>query len=192
MQLRPLTPSDLPGLDEIDATIDSGHYLHIDRQQPVAEAEALPSTIFSLQDRLLRERILLPNRLSDEMRFLAKQLATGADEGLGVVAEHEGQIIASLLARPDPAHSTYELVDLRVDSDFRRQGIGLALLYQLLATARDQEQRAVRAEVLAQNYPAIQLLRKTAFELAGLDTHRLSNHDLVKEQVTLLFYAALD
>jgi ribosomal protein S18 acetylase RimI-like enzyme len=66
------------------------------------------------------------------------------------------------------------------------------MLYQLLAVARNQELRAVRAETPASNYPAIRLLRKIAFELAGLDTHRHSNHDLVKEQVTLLWYAALD
>ena len=31
-----------------------------------------------------------------------------------------------------------------------------------------------------------------AVDLAGMDTHRRSNHDLVKEAVTLLWYAALD
>ena len=116
-------------------------------------------------------------------------------EGCGtrceLVADHDGQLVGLLLAQPDPAHQTYNLLDLRVDFDFRRQGLGLAFLYQLLSTARDAELRAVRAETPANNYPAIQLLRKTSFELAGLDTFRHSNHDLVKEQVTLLWYAPL-
>jgi ribosomal protein S18 acetylase RimI-like enzyme len=145
-----------------------------------------------MQDRPLREPLKSPNRLTDDTKFLAKQIATGADEGLAIVADHDGQLVGLLLAQPDPAHKTLNLLDLRVDFDFRRQGLGLALLYQLLSTARDQELRAVRAEAPANNYPAIQLLRKVSFDLAGLDTHRHSNHDLVKEQPTLLFYAALD
>jgi hypothetical protein len=50
----------------------------------------------------------------------------------------------------------------------------------------------VHAETLANNLPANQMLRKLAFELAGLDTHRRSNHDMVKEVATLFWYAALD
>ena len=145
-----------------------------------------------MQDRPLREHLRTPNRLSDDTKFLARQLATGADDGLALVAEHDDHLVGLLLAQPDPAHGTLNLLDLRVDYDYRRQGLGLALLYQLLTAARDQQVRAVRAETPANNYPAIQLLRKTSFEPAGLDTHRLSNHDLVKEQVTLLWYAPLD
>lgn len=188
MQLRPLSPADLVLLDEIDATIESSDYLHVGRQQP---AEGL-SFNFTVERRVLRERVIEPNRLADETRFLARQIATGADEGLALVAEHEDRIIGLLLARPDPDRRTFELVDLRVDYDFRRQGLGLALLYELISAARERELRAVKAETPTNNYPAIQLFRKVAFELAGLDTHRRSNHDLVKEQVTLLWYAALD
>lgn len=190
MQIRPLTPADLDALDEIDATVDFPYYLHVDRQQTESE-ESPPTVTFSTQDRPLREHLKSPNRLPDDTKFLAKQLATGADEGLALVADHDGQLVGLLLAQPDPAHHTYNLLDLRVDFDFRRQGLGLALLYQLLTAARDAELRAVRAETPANNYPAIQLLRKTAFELAGLDTFRHSNHDLVKEQVTLFWYAPL-
>lgn len=192
MQLRPLTPGDLEMIQEIDGTIDSSRYLHIDRQQTEASEGAAATISFSMQDRPLRERLLIPNRMSDDLRFLAKQIAAGIEEGLAVFAEHDGQPAAIMLARPDAEHQILELVDLRVDSDYRREGLGLALIYQLLSAARDQEMRAVRAEVRANNFPAIELLKKTAFDLAGLDTHRHSNHDLVKEQVSLLFYAALD
>jgi hypothetical protein len=65
-------------------------------------------------------------------------------------------------------------------------------LFELITTARTQELRAVKAETPTNNVPAIQLFRKVEFELAGLDTHRYSNHDLVKESVTLFWYAALD
>lgn len=192
MQIRPMTPADLDALDEIDATIDSTHYLHIGRVQPEGEGEAPAVVTFSVEDRPLREPLRLPNRLSDDIKFVARQIATGADEGVAIVADHDQHLVAMLLAQPDPAHGTLNLVDLRVDYDYRRQGLGLAMLYQLVTAAREREVRAVRAEAPANNYPAVQILRKTSFELAGLDTHRHSNHDLVKEHVTLFWYAALD
>jgi ribosomal protein S18 acetylase RimI-like enzyme len=187
MQLRPMTPADLAALDEIDATIESASYLHVDRER----GEGL-SAKWSVGERPLRERMIEPNRLSDEGRFMARQIASGADEGVAMVADHDGQIVGMVIAQMDPARRTLNVVDLRVDYDFRRQGLGLALLFELITVARQQELRAVKAETPTNNFPAIQLFRKVEFELAGLDTHRHSNHDLVKEAVTLIWYAALD
>ena len=73
-----------------------------------------------------------------------------------------------------------------------RQGLAMALLYQVIAMAREAECRAVAAEVTTDNFPAVQLLAKCGFEVAGLDARRHSNHDLVKEAVTLFWYAPLD
>jgi ribosomal protein S18 acetylase RimI-like enzyme len=81
---------------------------------------------------------------------------------------------------------------LRVDYDFRRQGIGIAMIFQLIAAARQRQARAVFARARANNQPAQQFLAKSGFELAGLDTHFTSNHDLVKETVMLFWYAALE
>ena len=48
------------------------------------------------------------------------------------------------------------------------------------------------AETLTDNLPAAKLLSKCGFDLAGVDTQRRSNHDLVKEAASLLWYVALD
>ena len=48
------------------------------------------------------------------------------------------------------------------------------------------------AATLTDNYPAAQFFVKCGFELAGLDCRRWTNHDLVKEAVTLFWYASLD
>ena len=50
----------------------------------------------------------------------------------------------------------------------------------------------VAAQTLSNNLPAGGLLTKCGFQLSGVDTRRRSNHDLVKEAVTLFWYAALD
>jgi len=186
MQLRPMTPADLDQLEEIDATIESTHYMHLEKSgEPI-------SLEWKLEERSLREKLIDPFRLTDESRFLAKQLASGADEGLALVAEHEGAIVGLLLAQPEPARGTLILRDLRVDYDHRREGLATAMIFQLIQSARDLGLRAAMAETKTNNLPAARLLAKCGFDLAGVDTHRHSNHDLVKEAATLLWYAALD
>ncbi len=66
------------------------------------------------------------------------------------------------------------------------------MLYRAIEYAKEQELRAVAVETPASNNPAHQMLTKLGFRLAGLDSLRNSNHDLVKEAVTLLWYLTLD
>ena len=186
MEIRPVQPSDLDGLYDIDGTISSTQYLHVDRT-----GEGLEAT-WKLNERPLRERRTLPNRLTDQSRFLLKQIATGADEGVVLVAEHEGAAAALLLAQVDLTLGIIRIHDLRIDFDHRRLGLGSAMVFQVIAMAREQGLRAVAAESTTDNVPAARFLAKCGFELSGLDTRRLSNHDLVKESVTLSWYAALD
>ena len=145
-----------------------------------------------IEERPLRTKLIESNPISDEQRFAVRQIATGADEGTALVAEHEGTPVALLVAQPQPLHGTLKLIDLRVDYDHRREGLATAMVYQVIQESRDAGLRAVAAETRANNFPANQLLAKLGFELAGLDAQRHSNHDLVKEAVTLFWYLALD
>jgi ribosomal protein S18 acetylase RimI-like enzyme len=92
----------------------------------------------------------------------------------------------------DHLHRAMRIVELRVDFDHRRQGLATAMLYQLVGEARNAELRAVAVETLTNNVPASRLLSKCGFELAGVDTARHTNYDLVKEAATLFWYSALD
>ena len=187
MEIRPARPTDLNDVDEIDGTIESASYLHLDRT-----GDAL-AVSWKLAERPLREQRILPNRLDDERRFLLKQVATNlVDDGIALVAEHDGAAVALLLAQAEPVRKVIRLYDLRVDFDHRRQGLATAMLFQIIATAREQEFRAVAAETQTDNLPGALLLQKCGFELAGVDTQRMTNHDLVKESATLFWYAALD
>ena len=111
---------------------------------------------------------------------------------MALVAEHDEAPVALALAQVRPAHQTMHLLDLRVDYDMRRQGVGTVLMFQIIQAARDAELRAVSAETRTSNVPASKLLQKLSFEIAGIDTHRHSNHDMVKESATLFWYAAMD
>jgi ribosomal protein S18 acetylase RimI-like enzyme len=186
MQIRPAIAADLALLEEIDATIESLEYLHLERT-----GEGLSSG-WKLEQRPLRSKLIEANQMSEDQRFLLKQIVTGVDEGLALVAEHEGAPVALALAQARPARGTMKLIDLRVEYDFRRQGIGTVLAYQVMQHAKDQELRAVSVETRTSNLPANKLMQKLAFEIAGIDTHRHSNHDMVKEAATVFWYAAMD
>jgi ribosomal protein S18 acetylase RimI-like enzyme len=186
MQIRPGTIQDLENLREIDGTVESGQYLHLEQL-----GEGLTRG-WQLEQRPLRSKLIEPNRLADDTYFLAKQILSGIDEGVVLVAQHDDLLAAAAVAQPRPELNTLHLVDLRVDYDFRRQGLGMAIIYELVNQARDAELRAVSAETLTNNLPASGLLIKCGFELSGVDVRRRTNHDMVKETATLFWYAALD
>jgi GNAT superfamily N-acetyltransferase len=186
MQIRPVQAADVDLLTEIDGTIESLQYLHVDR---AGEGLALS---WKLEERPLRERLVKSNPIDDDRRFILRQIVTGADEGFALLAEHDDMPVALLVATPDEAAKTFRLHELRVDYDHRRQGLATALIYQAISAARERELRAVAAETTTDNHPAALLLAKCGFDVAGLDERRRSNHDLVKEAATLLWYASLD
>ena len=190
MELRPATAGDTDAVLEIDGTVESHRYLHVDH---AAATEAAPFDVrWSVQDRPLRERLILPRPMDDDQQFALRMIVTGVEEGTATVAVHDGGVVGLLVTRPDPVPAVLRIVDLRVDFDHRREGLATALMFGAIAAARDAELRAVAADVPANNGPAHALLAKLGFALAGLDGQRWSNHDLVKEAVTLLWYLSLD
>ena len=186
MQIRPAIASDLTYLSEIDGTIESSEYLHLEQA-----GEGL-STSWKLDPRPLRDKLIQSNPLMDDASFLLRQVVTGADEGLVLVAEHNESPVALALAQVNASHGVMNLIDLRVDYDVRREGIGTVLVYQVIQSARERELRAVLAETRTNNSPANRLLQKSSFQISGIDTRRHSNHDMVKEQATIFWYAPLD
>lgn len=186
MLIRPAQPQDFDRLIDLDGTIESAAYLHVHR-----EGEGVGAS-WRLEERPLREKRVDNNGVSDDLRFMFKQLVNGIEEGAVLVAEHQDQLVGMAMARVDPARKTLELLDVRVDYDTRREGLGIAMLFQIIGQAREKELRAVTAITQTNNLPAAKFLLKAGLELCGVDTHFGSNHDLVKDAVTLFWYAALN
>jgi RimJ/RimL family protein N-acetyltransferase len=186
MQIRPMTAPDLLTVGDIDSVIDSSQYLHLVRSGQGVDIS------WKLEGRPIREKTIITNPIGAELEFQLRQIVSGNEEGLALVAEHDEQPIGLLLAQPDPASGILRILDLRIDFEYRRQGLAQGLLYQAIAFARDRQLRAVNTRTTTQNWPAAQLLLKAGFELAGLDERLLTNHDLVRENVSLIWYASLD
>src|SRR5205814_6893993 len=106
--------------------IESNDYLHLEQS-----GEGLMVS-WRLEPRPLREKLIEPNRLGDERDFILRQVAGGVDEGIALVIEHEGAAVASVIAQPRPETQTLHVTDLRVDYEFRRQGLGTALIYRVI------------------------------------------------------------
>jgi len=186
MEIRPIRPADLDRLIDIDGTIESSSYLHVE-----STGEGLAMS-WKLEERPLREKRIERNQPTDEMLFMTKQIVTGVEEGVALLAEHEQVNVATLIARLEPEFGTLRMLDVRVDFEHRRQGLASAMVYQVITEARNRELRAVSADSRTDNFPAAQFFAKCGFDLAGLDLRRHSNHDLVKESATLFWYASLD
>lgn len=186
MDIRLVRPADLDRLIDIDGTIESSQYLHVDRV-----GEGLEGS-WKIEARPLREKRMERNQPSDETQFLLRQVATGIEEGLALLAEHDGINVGLLLARQEDEFGTLRLHDLRIDFEHRRQGVGSAMVYRLISEARERELRAISAETRTDNFPAANFLLRCGFDLCGLDVRRHSNHDMVKETVSLFWYASLD
>jgi RimJ/RimL family protein N-acetyltransferase len=186
MQTRPAQPADLDHLIDLDATIEATEYLHLERG-----GEGLAAS-WRLEQRPLREKRIDANAMTDEQRFAIKQIVTGVEDGIALAVEYGGHLMALASARTDAENNTLQVIDIRVDYEYRRQGLGSALLYQLIHHAREAKMRAVTATTLTNNLPAARFLAKGGFDLAGVNTHLHSNHDLVKEAVSLFWYAAFD
>lgn len=182
MEIRPATATDVQQFMEIDGTIDSSSYVHIDRS---GEGVAVS---WKSEQRPLREKLIAAAPLHSDDLFLAKQVVQGDEPGVVFFAAHADQPAALLLAVIDHRYSVARLVDLRVDSDFRRQGLATVMLFRLIEWARDQGVRAITIETRANNAPIAALLQKPGFQVSGLDICRHSNHDLVEEAATLFWY----
>lgn len=186
VQIRPLTTADVDLLRDIDATMEITRYLHVDQS-----GEGLRMG-WRMDERPMREKRTESNALTEDTLFLARQIAGGIEDGLGLVTEYDDQLVALALAMPDVDRQVLRLMDVRVDFDFRRQGMGTALGYMVMQHARDKELRAVMAETLTDNVLAASFLLKAGFKPAGVDTLRQTNHDLVKERATVLWYATIE
>ena len=186
MEIRAATLSDLDRLLEIDGTVETSRYLHLERG-----GEGLAMS-WKIEERPLRMKLIDPNPVDDDRRFALRQVLSGIEDGIALALEHEGDLAALAVAQLDPAANVLRVLEVRVDYDLRRQGIGSAMLYQLIATAREREMRAVTVRTPTNHFPANQFLAKVGFEVTGFDTHLLSNHDLVKEAVSIFWYLTLD
>ena len=109
------------------------------------------------------------------------------------VAEEDGRIAARLSISRDPHPSSRHVADLglMVATDYRRRGIGRALLEEAVAWARAFGVRKIELHVFPWNEPALALYESYGFEREG---YRKAHYERAGEYVDaiLMAYAVSD
>ena len=105
-------------------------------------------------------------------------------EGAFVGREIQGLLTWNLIEW----NETVWLIDIRSRPNFRRRGIGTALITELKALSQSLGVRGISVETQISNYPAIQFYRKHGFEICGFNDHLYSNADLARQDVALYLF----
>lgn len=164
LTIMPLTHNELARFNQADSRFLAGEcvQLRVTRKGFLTEYAPLPTAEW----RTLRpfpadpERLLADEKAACYLAFLDGQCA--------------GQSIVRL-----GAHRLCDLLDLRVDSRFRRQGVGGQLLATCAEWAARKGRAGLRVEVTDEQPVACQFLERMGFTLGGVD--RLW-HDAEPEQ----------
>jgi putative acetyltransferase len=106
--------------------------------------------------------------VGDERRYL-KAVQRHPDAAVFVV-EDDGRIVARLSLSRDPHQASRHVADLglMVAADYRRRGIGTALLEEAVRWAHESEIRKLELHVFPWNEPALRLYESFGFEREGL------------------------
>ena len=75
--------------------------------------------------------------------------------------------------------------DIDILPEFRRSGIGRALMELCISRAKELDARRVILETQTSNLKAIAFYRAMGFELAGLDASNYHNDDIARNEVRL-------
>ena len=121
---------------------------------------------WKIDQRPLREKLIQPNAIDDETRFSMKQIVGGIEDGLAIVAEHEGVVVASLVAELQPENSTMRLIDLRVDFD-RAPGPGFGPSVSIHPANEGNGIARRSAQTKTNNLPAANFLLKRGLRSGG-------------------------
>ena len=82
--------------------------------------------------------------------------------------------------------------DIDVLPEFRRKGVGKALMEHCISRARELGARRVILETQTSNLKAISFYRSMGFHLAGMDTSNYHNDDIARNEVRLEMARYLD
>jgi ribosomal protein S18 acetylase RimI-like enzyme len=99
------------------------------------------------------------------------------DEGFWV-AEADGQVRGYIDVTTQPWQQTAWVANLAVAPEYRRRGIGTALMHQARPWVKDRGAQAILAEAITKNYPALSFYRKLGFEFCGFNDHYYPNQDI--------------
>lgn len=183
--IRPLTPADVPRLDQIDANFESDRFLAVEKA-----IDGLGVTW-----RLI-ERPLDLCFISTDYTFQPGERAAlierlRAADGLYLIAEDGARLAAFIDVEAERWRGAANVWHVFVDRTRRRQGLGQALMQRVIDWARQAGLRGIVCETQTNNWPACNFYRQLGFQLCGVDDHFYSNEDVALKEVALFWWYEL-
>lgn len=167
IQIRPVTPADLPVLVALDHSYITDYVWQMDLQ-------ARPGQVG-----VTFREIRLPRSVRQEYPRDAIGLADQWDKlDAMLVAESEGVAVGYISLLDTPVGRSTAIPDLAVERRVRRQGIGTALLLAAQEWASQQERVQLIIEMQSKNYPAIALVQRLGFDFCGYNDRYYPNQDI--------------
>lgn len=167
MIIRPATMADIDGCRSVIHDYLTDHVWQMKVQ------ESGPHVGITFQE------VRLPRHMKATYPRDLDQLAEDLqrDEGF-FVAEVDGEVRGYVDVIAVPWQGMVLVVSLAVDQDYRRRGIGTALMHRARQWAVEQGAGAILSEMTTKNYPAISFYRKLGFQFCGFNDHYYTNQDI--------------
>lgn len=167
MIVRPATMADLNLCLEIDHDCLTDHVW----QMKVHEGDSQVGITFDV--------VRLPRQMRIEYPRDLEQLIEDWQRGEGfLVAEVDEQVRGYVDLLVQPWQQSGWVANLAVERDYRRRGIGTALIRHARRWARTQGLRQLFAETTTKNYPAVSFYQKLGFQFCGFNDHYYINQDI--------------
>lgn len=166
MHIRKARPADIEACLKLDHSVLTDHAWRMEEQQ--------------YQDAIILtfQPVRLPRSVSVPYPRQGKELMAGWEEcDLFLVAEERG-ILGYVTARSLSGHGLLWVYDLVVDAARRRQGIGRALMAEVVSWASGKGLERVILEVSTRNYPAICFCRALGFSFCGYHDRHWRTQDI--------------
>jgi ribosomal protein S18 acetylase RimI-like enzyme len=90
----------------------------------------------------------------------------------------DGQVRGYVDAVLQPWLEAVWIANMAVHPDFRRRGIGTALVRRARQWAKGLALQSLVVELTTKNYPALSFCRKFGFEFCGFNDHYYTNQDI--------------
>ncbi|HEY4689088.1 MAG TPA: GNAT family N-acetyltransferase [Anaerolineae bacterium] len=185
MLIRPLTPADVPRLDQIDANFESNRFLDV-----LKSIDGLSATW------QLIERPLDPPFISTDYSVHLHEHAQiierlRAGDGLQLIVEDGARVAAFVDVERQGWRNAAFVWNILIDRDYRRHGLGTQLTQRIVDWARGAELRGIVCETQTNNWAACNFYRTFGFQLCGIDDHFYSNEDIALKEVALFWWYEL-
>jgi ribosomal protein S18 acetylase RimI-like enzyme len=167
MNVRPAALADVNACLALDHAFVTDHVW----QMKVHEADASVAVTF--------QTVRLPRLMRVDYPRALEQLVDDWQQGEGFfVAEVDGQVRGYIDCLAQKWQELVWVANLAVDREFRRRGIGSALMRQAWQWTRDQGLKSLLAEATTKNYPALRFFEKQGFQFCGYNDHYYLNQDI--------------